>query len=85
MNRNAFSSAKNIGSIVGASISPSPTLSLLDSTMRLCPPLIMRMLNVLVMDLQQMSVLRILIQLKLSNHNLKQMCKNQLYENILPR
>jgi hypothetical protein len=36
MNRNAFSSAKNIGSIVGASISPSPTLSLLDSTM---PPI----------------------------------------------
>jgi hypothetical protein len=34
MDGNAFSGAKNIGSIAGASVSPSPTPSLLDSTMR---------------------------------------------------
>ena len=36
MDGHAFSGAKNIGSIAGASVSPSPTPSLLDSTM---PPI----------------------------------------------
>jgi hypothetical protein len=36
MDGNAFSGAKNIDSIAGASVSPSPTPSLLDSTM---PPI----------------------------------------------
>jgi hypothetical protein len=36
MDGNTFSSAKNIGPIVGASVAPSPTPSLLDSTM---PPI----------------------------------------------
>jgi hypothetical protein len=49
------------------------------------PPINNENVNVLVMDLQQMSARRILVQLKLSHQNLKQVCKNQLYGNILPR